>query len=184
MPETFQMLGASHPYQLQIKNKNQLIWTFNDILLPDSNVNERLSHGYVLFNIRPKSTLQLNDVVKNSASIYFDYNLPIVTNEQETALINTITTGIFDQTVTSGKMQLFPNPSGSTVFLRVQESITGKMQLELFSNEGRLLHSENLGSFSGNDYTYQLSLNNLLKGTYFIKLTAGKKTFIKTLIVL
>ena len=184
MPETFQMLDASHPYILQIKNKSQLTWTFNDILLPDSNVNERLSHGYILFNIRPNSTLQLNDVIKNSASIYFDYNLPVVTNEQQTVLISNTTTGVSDFVRVSEKMQLFPNPSGGAVFLKIQEPISGNMQVEVFSAEGKRLHHENLGFYTGSGFTYQLLLNNLLKGTYFIKLTAGKKTFLKTLVVL
>jgi hypothetical protein len=165
-------------------NKSQLTWTFNDILLPDSNVNEKLSHGYILFNIRPNSTLRLNDVIKNSASIYFDYNLPVVTNEQQTILISNTTTGVSDFVRASEKMQLFPNPSGGAVFLKIQEPISGNMHVEVFSAEGKRLHYENLGVYTGSGFTYQLLLNNFLKGTYFIKLTAGKKTFLKTLVVL
>lgn len=81
---SLEMVQTSHPGQLEIKNGNQLTWTFNDIKLVDSNTNEPLSHGYIAYRIKPVSTLVIGDTVKNSASIYFDYNLPVLTNTEKT----------------------------------------------------------------------------------------------------
>lgn len=84
---SFEMIAASHDYNLSILNGNQLAWTFNNINLADSNVNEPASHGYVQFRIRPFPTLAPGDTIKNSASIYFDYNLPVLTNTEKTTLV-------------------------------------------------------------------------------------------------
>lgn len=84
---SFEMVNASHTYTATIKDGNSIAWTFTDILLPDSNVNEPASHGHITYRIKPVAGLQIGDTIKNKASIYFDYNLPIVTNTQATVLI-------------------------------------------------------------------------------------------------
>ncbi len=84
---SLQMVAASHPYQLNIKSQNQLVWSFNDIQLVDSFSNEPGSHGFIAFRVKPKSSLIPGDIIRNTASIYFDYNLPIETNTQETTVV-------------------------------------------------------------------------------------------------
>jgi uncharacterized repeat protein (TIGR01451 family) len=83
---SFEMIDASHPYTLTIIDGRYAKWTFADILLPDSNVNEPLSHGYISFRIKAASTVALGDNIKNSASIYFDFNPPVITNTTETVV--------------------------------------------------------------------------------------------------
>ncbi|HEY1200967.1 MAG TPA: T9SS type A sorting domain-containing protein, partial [Niastella sp.] len=83
---TLEIVGASHPYQVNIKDNKYATFTFNDILLPDHNINETASHGYITYRIKPKSNVQLGDRIYNSASIYFDYNLPVQTNKHETTV--------------------------------------------------------------------------------------------------
>jgi uncharacterized repeat protein (TIGR01451 family) len=77
---TFEMVSASHPYHLQINESNKLVWTFNDIELPYSAINEPGSHGYIAFRIKPKAGLGIGANITNGASIYFDFNLPVETN--------------------------------------------------------------------------------------------------------
>ncbi|HVU54956.1 MAG TPA: hypothetical protein VHD83_07865, partial [Puia sp.] len=85
-PSTVEMVGASHPYQLSIFNGNQLVWTFSSIRLPDSMKNAAGSQGYLVFRVKPRSTVMEGDTIKNTASIYFDYNLPVATPTQKTAV--------------------------------------------------------------------------------------------------
>jgi uncharacterized repeat protein (TIGR01451 family) len=82
--QSLEMINASHVNHFSIKEEHKLAWTFTDILLPDSNTNEPLSHGYVTYRIKPKSTLVIGDIVKNTASIYFDFNPPVQTNITQT----------------------------------------------------------------------------------------------------
>ncbi|MBK7682602.1 MAG: hypothetical protein IPJ26_09135 [Bacteroidetes bacterium] len=84
---TYRFVSASHSVTTNIRNGNILEFRFDQILLPDSNIDEPNSHGYVSFEIQPQLGLPINTVITNSAAIYFDYNLPILTN----STVNTIT---------------------------------------------------------------------------------------------
>ncbi|HYF29924.1 MAG TPA: T9SS type A sorting domain-containing protein [Chitinophagaceae bacterium] len=77
---TMEMVSSSHPYRLTITDGNKLEWTFSNIHLVDSVHNEPASHGYISYSIKPISTLAAGDIIQNSASIYFDFNLPVKTN--------------------------------------------------------------------------------------------------------
>lgn len=74
-----QILDMSHPGRVQIKN-NTVEFIFDNINLPDSKTDEKNSHGYISFSVYPDYYVPLNYKIDNKASIYFDYNTPIVTN--------------------------------------------------------------------------------------------------------
>jgi uncharacterized repeat protein (TIGR01451 family) len=87
---TLDMISTSHAYNLQVKDGDKITWTFDDIKLVDSNHNEPASHGYIAYRIKPKATLVDGDIINNTAAIYFDFNLPVATNREQT-LIGDIT---------------------------------------------------------------------------------------------
>jgi len=72
--------AASHNYSFRLYGPRVLEWTFEYIMLPDSNVNEAASHGFTTFKVKQKANLPIGTVIENSASIYFDFNPPIFTN--------------------------------------------------------------------------------------------------------
>jgi len=57
-----------------------LVFHFENILLPDSTVNEPASHGFVQFRINQLTDNPIGTVIENTADIYFDLNKAIVTN--------------------------------------------------------------------------------------------------------
>ncbi len=77
---------SSHNFTFSIESPNVLVWTFNNIYLPDSNINEPMSHGFVNFSISPFQNLTSGTIVRNKAEIYFDFNQPVITN----SVFNTI----------------------------------------------------------------------------------------------
>jgi uncharacterized repeat protein (TIGR01451 family) len=79
---------ASHNYSFRMYGPRILEWTFNNIMLPDSNVNEIESHGFITFRVDLVDSLLLGTVIENSAAIYFDYNAPIITNTSMHTLSN------------------------------------------------------------------------------------------------
>ncbi|THU39804.1 T9SS type A sorting domain-containing protein [Niastella caeni] len=85
---SLQMISASHAYQLAIEDGNKLTWQFNNIELPYSGIDEPNSHGYILYRIKPLSTVQIGDTIKNGAGIYFDFNLPVATNIERTVVLS------------------------------------------------------------------------------------------------
>ena len=79
-PTTLQTIASSHNYTFSLEKNKIAVWTFNDILLPDSFRNELKSHGFVKFSIKTKTTpLSIGTLLKNKASIFFDYNEPVLT---------------------------------------------------------------------------------------------------------
>lgn len=77
--ETFQVTGYSHDYHYTIRGDRLQIF-FPNIMLPDSNSNEPESKGFFSFKVKPNSQMNVGDTIYNRASIYFDFNAPIVTN--------------------------------------------------------------------------------------------------------
>lgn len=77
---TFSFIDASHPVSIEISG-NIVNFIFNPIILPDSNQNEPLSHGYVKFKIAPLPPYIALDTTYNRSAIYFDYNAPVITNQ-------------------------------------------------------------------------------------------------------
>ncbi len=113
---TLQVLGYSHPYSYEFKPGNVVAFHFNNLLLPDSNINEPASHGYVKFRINQQPGNVAGTTIENSASIYFDYNTPVATNE----VLNTIfdcnqmsTVAIADANICEGEVLI---GSASTIF--------------------------------------------------------------------
>ena len=83
---SIQVIAASHNYQMTM-NDGKCLFTFPMIKLVDSIKNEPLSHGYIVYKIKIKPNVQIGDVIKNTAAIYFDYNLPIFTNTEMTKVV-------------------------------------------------------------------------------------------------
>ncbi|MBL0357206.1 MAG: T9SS type A sorting domain-containing protein [Chitinophagaceae bacterium] len=86
---SLKMLASSHTCKTTVQG-NVVFFEFFDILLPDSNVNEPGSHGFVSFRIKPQTTVQPNTTIPNKAAIYFDYNAPVITNIAGTLIKNFI----------------------------------------------------------------------------------------------
>ena len=79
-PTSFQMIAASHKVIPSVV-QNQIAFYFNEINLVDSVHNEPESHGWVQFKVKIKNDLPIGTEINNRASIYFDYNSAIVTND-------------------------------------------------------------------------------------------------------
>ncbi|MFT3681565.1 MAG: hypothetical protein QM791_14940 [Ferruginibacter sp.] len=84
---TLELIGTSYNCKTTV-NGDKVYFEFFNILLPDSNRNEPASHGFVSFRIKPKLTVPANSTIYNTASIYFDYNAPVVTNTAGTLIQN------------------------------------------------------------------------------------------------
>jgi uncharacterized repeat protein (TIGR01451 family) len=78
-PGTLIVGAASHAFTWELRDAGTLKFYFPNILLPDSNVNEPRSHGFVGFRIRPHEGLSAGDQITNIANIYFDFNPPVIT---------------------------------------------------------------------------------------------------------
>lgn len=116
--DMFQLIGASHPVNVTWLEGNLLNFRFENIYLPDSNVNEPLSHGFVDYKIAAKTGLAPGTIINNTAEIYFDFNSAIITN-------TTLTTIEFPASVTkitNGDLsaKVYPNPANNELTITTE----------------------------------------------------------------
>ena len=87
----FEFLAASHSVKSNIKLDERIVeFSFEDIYLPDSNVNELASHGFVKFAIHGNDLLSENTDIENSAGICFDFNPAIITNQVSNRMVSVL----------------------------------------------------------------------------------------------
>lgn len=85
---TFRLIACSHPCVTSIDAFGKATFLFKNIMLPDSAANTLASHGFVKFEILPADSLPENTIIKNSASIFFDLNAPVITNTVANVLVS------------------------------------------------------------------------------------------------
>lgn len=110
-PGSIVLGSSSHPCVMSLVNGNSFIFSFNNIMLPDSHVNPIKSNGFLKYKIKPKKRSVRNTQISNKASIYFDFNEPVETNTD----IHTIGLPLISSTKDINleeeiELLLFPNP--------------------------------------------------------------------------
>jgi uncharacterized repeat protein (TIGR01451 family) len=114
---TFEPLSASHDYRIYFEADAGIInFRFAPISLPDSTINLQESQGYVQFSILPRPGLTANTLIDNQASIYFDFNPPIVTNTISTVVRQPTRTTTVDNLDRS--LLVYPNPSTGKAYIQ------------------------------------------------------------------
>src|SRR5690606_15481995 len=121
-------LGASHTYSTSL-NDRVLSFTFDHIMLPDSNTNEPGSHGFAQFSIRPVG-MSPGSSVENFADIYFDFNPPIRTNTSVVAV--PLATAV--PSFAAASASVFPNPASTELLIKGN----GPWEATIWSADGRL----------------------------------------------
>jgi len=161
--------ASSHPYSYRIFGNGIVEFLFDPIALPDSNVNNAKSIGFVKFTISQKKDLPIGSEIKNNALIYFDYNSPIVTN----STLHTVGKNFITITETSeielSSMKIYPNPFAQEAIIELDNDNTEKT-FELYDLFGRQIRIE---QFNGNRLNFKRNL--LQSGIYFFKITSKNK---------
>lgn len=152
---TIQMISSSHPYRYTLTSGNKLEVFYQNINLPATAIDEPGSHGYIAFKIKPKATVVLNDAIQNRASIYFDFNFPILTNMVTTTVSNL---GI-DAYQNAKLFSVYPNPtSGLLNIAMMDDQSVRKVTITNLLGQN-ILTSENT----------TIDISSLTKGTYYLK---------------
>ena len=159
--------GGSHPYTFNLIGENVAQFVFANILLPDSNVNEAASHGFIKFNISPKKDLLNGTVVENQAAIFFDFNDPVITNKTTHTLGEKyldVSNIVFSPGIS---LEVFPNPATeqATFLLKSIRPIDGT--LNLYNLSGQIVKTMD---FDHNQFDFDCK--SLPAGCYFFKISA------------
>lgn len=159
---TLELRMASHLFVPTLSKDRVLRFSFLNIQLPDSNVNEAASHGFVQYRIRPAANAVPGTVVVNAADIYFDFNPPVRTN----TTVITLGTNTGLPTMTGALLSVHPNPTEGTALLRFSERTAGPRTISLWTLDGALLQRFNV---SGAQTQVTLDLGPYAPGLYRVQ---------------
>ena len=173
---TIQMGGSSHPMRYELYGNGILKFVFDDIMLPDSNVNEPASHGFVKFRIRQKRDLPTGIVIKNSAAIYFDFNEPIITNTTDHTIgENFIEINVIGNSSNIGPghlpwVHVYPNPFVEEATFELKNISGQAFGFQLLDVQGKLISNED---FYGKKYHF--NRNGMTSGVYFFQILSERQ---------
>jgi len=156
---TFAILSSSYPCTFSIHEAGIATFYFNNIQLPDSNVNFIGSNGFVKYTVKPRSDLQLGNNIENTANIYFDYNLPVATNTTSTMIV----TGITESIIKGDGINIYPNPANDYITI---DNIAGyrDAMISIYNMQGQLLLQMPLQQKT------EINISKFVKGVYALKI--------------
>ncbi|GDX52183.1 hypothetical protein LBMAG27_12300 [Bacteroidota bacterium] len=155
---TFQLLSSSFDPMVQLFG-NKVRFNFVNINLPDSGSNTEGSKGYVSYRIKPKQNLAIGTQIENTASIYFDFNSPVVTN---TTLNTIVITGVNELAVGNLQLAVYPNPFSSQLTV-------GSMQFSGATLTVTDIFGREVLSVKPNLNSQIINLKSFPSGIYFLK---------------
>ena len=146
---TLEPISSSHNVYSRVTNINEAEFIFENINLPFDDAN---NDGYIAFKIKTKSNLSIGDSFSNNASIYFDYNYPILTNTF-TSTIQVLHNNNYDKNV---GFLFYPNPIKEVLTFKTNKKIN---KIDIFDLTGRKILSKEV-------IENIVNLNELNKGNY------------------
>ncbi|MGK0317492.1 MAG: putative repeat protein (TIGR01451 family) [Saprospiraceae bacterium] len=160
---------VSHAHIFRILEGNILEWYFRDINLLDSLHNESESHGFIEYSIMAKEGAANGSEIINKASIQFDYNPYLETNE----CLNTI--NLVENLPDDFFLNIFPNPGidliecylvNDDVYETGEIKERGVIHIDVISDSGKRVQIYN---FEADSKINHLDISTLGAGGYFIR---------------
>lgn len=172
---SIRMVSASHPYIMD-RIGNNINWLFDDIMLPPSVANTNIGKGYITFQIKPRTGYAVGDVIPNTASIYFDFNPPIITNTFNTEFVQQLGIGEFE----SADFIFYPNPVSDVVTIQVRNEGT-IANIAVYDVTGKTIMTQQPTTTLS---IQTLDLSTVSKGMYLLEVTTDTNLkVVKKLIV-
>jgi hypothetical protein len=131
--------AASHPYSWTLEGQGVVKFTFNNILLPDSTTNLAASQGFVTFSVAQQPDVPLGTQIRNDAAIFFDFNVPVMTNET----LHTVGLDLLISTVElpsqrkAAAVAVSPNPAPDYATFQLLKGNFKNHRLQLFDPLGK-----------------------------------------------
>ncbi len=161
--------SSSHPYAFSLAGPGVAQFVFQNIMLPDSNINEPASHGFIKFAIKPRKDLPNQTTIENDAAIYFDFNEPVITNSTRHT-VGEQYLSVSGSALRPGiELVVFPNPTATKAVFSIQSRSTEQGMMYLYNLQGRQVRTQPFGA-----NTFEFDATGLVPGVYLFRLdTAG-----------
>ncbi len=163
--------ASSHPYTYEIMGNGVIRFTFDNIMLPDSNVNEPASHGFVKYSIEQMPGNPVGTVINNTAHIYFDFNAPVATNTTFHEIGENFVTidlvGVENVLMENVAVKVFPNPFHTEATVQIDGRNFDQIDFELFDITGKLIYQK-----TSTDNQFHIQTPVLTQGVYIYRILA------------
>ena len=170
-PSSLHMGASSHPFTWNLSGAGILTVTFDNILLPDSNVNEAASHGFVKFQIRQNPDLPDGVSIENRAGIYFDFNEPVLTNTVYHTVMRDFlpTVGTYTPAMLRyNTLAIAPNPASASVWADLRDEKAPEGMMTLTDAFGRVVRE-----WQASGPVVEIRREGLPSGVYNLRWQAG-----------
>ena len=170
-PSTVVFGASSHPYRAEVYEDGILKITFEDnIALAPALPNDLLaSQGYISYTIQQNPDNVLGTVIRNQSRIYFDYQMPVMSNAVEHEVGSfpgfVEVTSVEQPPIPGLKIQVFPNPFTEEAQFVVSGYSVQQLTLLMYDVNGRRVGTLQQG---GSQLTYKRG--NLPRGLYVFRL--------------
>ena len=167
---------SSHPYTFEYAEDRVVRFTFNNIMLPDSNVNQTASNGFVKFKINQQEDNPDGTRIENSAAIYFDFNEPVITN----TTFLTVGEKIFEVVNAAQEVHLegvgvkvYPIPATEQVTFELYGLQLSGGRLLLYDQLGRLVAKQQIGQSK-----FEYDCSDLIPGIYWYQVSTADQLIV------
>ncbi|MES2616289.1 MAG: T9SS type A sorting domain-containing protein [Bacteroidota bacterium] len=133
----YQMVGSTHPNYTVSCRGNVVTWVFDNINLKPKALDEAGSKGQISFDASVRSELRIGDSIRNRASIYFDYNDPVITDY---AKVERIKENPGNGLIIQNKqvfIKLYPNPANDNFV--IENNGPTEQSMFLYDINGRII---------------------------------------------
>nr|MBK9650288.1 T9SS type A sorting domain-containing protein [Bacteroidota bacterium] len=169
---SFEYLSSSSPVNISLNSQSRLAsFEFPNIQLPDSNIDEPGSHGYIRYRIQPLKTLQVNDSILSTAAIYFDFNAPVITNTAHT-IIGMNVLSAQNEIELANNFSVMPNPAKNNLTIAFKNQTQANEQLEIISATGKLLKKIKVQPHTTK---MEIDISKLPNGFYLLKYNQAER---------
>ena len=173
LPETVREIDTKHNADVTLENGNILVFTFNNIYLPDSTTDFEASMGFVKFKINRIAGLPVGTQIENTAAIYFDYNAPVITNTPISVIDEY--TSVVDVDGNTFTVETMPNPFERGITLKYTLEETSEVTIRVMNSMGQCVYTH-VAAATQNEGVYieQLNMENLPSGMYLLNVETNK----------
>lgn len=159
-------------------------FTFSNIFLPAKATDDLRSNGLFTYTIKTKPGLPLGTQFRNRASIYFDYNEPVMTNQTLNTLGASSGPALVNATIEkSNSLAIYPNPANRSFNAVINANTAAAAEMNIADVTGKIMIRKTINLQKGAQ-TVATDISQLSSGVYFITLNNSGKAETQKLVII